>query len=89
MGSVTLGGNEALWGSLWRPLEQARSGLSTYLDLATAHPIFVMVERLGVRWRVLGPPNPTPHEARDELAHQFLIPAAQAAPGSPRAERLR
>ena len=57
-------------------------GSGEYPVLATAHPVFLAVEQAGTRWRIPGPANPTPQEARDELAHQFPMCAARASAGS-------
>jgi hypothetical protein len=81
--SVTLGANDGVWQKLGEALDRAHAGSGAYPVLATAHPVFLAVEQAGIRWRVLGSASPTPQEARDELAHQFLMRAAQAEPESP------
>jgi hypothetical protein len=46
-------------------------------------PVFHAVEQAGTWWRFLGcSPEPTPQQARDALADQFLLRAAWAAAGS-------
>ena len=79
-------GSDSVWSRLGSALEKAGSAPGTggaYPGVAWAHPVFFAVEQVGTRWRILGrTASPTPQEARDELAHQFLLRASQAAEGS-------
>jgi Family of unknown function (DUF5954) len=46
-------------------------------SLAGVHPVFLTAEQAGARWRLLPGKAPlTPQQARDELAHQFLVRAS-------------
>jgi Family of unknown function (DUF5954) len=83
---MTVSGDESVWSRLGTALDRAGSAPGTGGDfpkVAWAHPVFYPVELIGVRWRILGRyASPTPQEARDELAHQYLVRASQAADGS-------
>lgn len=56
----------------------ARHALDAYPTLVTAGVAFTCVEEVDRRWRVLSAANDTPQQARDELAHHFLVIAAES-----------
>jgi len=82
---VTIRDNDALWRRFGNALQRAEAGqgaAGSYPMLASAYPLFIAVEQAGSRWQMLGSANPTPQDARDDLAHQFLMRASDAAEGS-------
>jgi hypothetical protein len=83
---MSAGRDGSVWSRLGPALERAGSAPGTggaYPGVAWAHPVFYAVEQIATRWRILGlEASPTPQEARDELAHQFLIRVSGATQGS-------
>ena len=78
---MAVSGGEPVWRRLGAALEQAGSlpgAAGSYPRLVSAHPIFYAAEQVGAGWLILGESSATPQEARDELAHQFLLRAAHA-----------
>jgi hypothetical protein len=57
---------------------EARRALDAYPDLVWAGVVFTCLERVGHRWRVLESGLDSPQEARDHLAHIFLVEAKQS-----------
>lgn len=82
---MAVSGSDSVWRRLSTALDKASTpanGGSGYPGLAGAHPVFYAAEQVGAQWFVLGASCLTPQEARDELAHQFLLRAASALTGS-------
>jgi hypothetical protein len=90
---MAAGESDSVWGRLGAALESAgpaSAAAAGYLRLAGAHPAFQAVEQVGDRWLFLGlEASITPQDARDDLAHQFLMRAAAAAEGSQEQESYR
>jgi hypothetical protein len=85
MGAVTISDDDALWRRFSNALHRAEGrpgGTGRYPALASAFPLFIAVELAGSHWQLLGSADPTPQDARDNLAHQFLERASRAAEGS-------
>jgi Family of unknown function (DUF5954) len=78
----TVGGDESVWRKLGTALNQARQAEDDKHRLPGAQPVFYAAEQTGDRWLLLGESSLTPQQARDELAHQFLLRAADAADDS-------
>jgi Family of unknown function (DUF5954) len=90
---MAAGESDSVWGRLGAALEgagPASAAAGGYPRLAGAHPVFQAVEQVGDRWLFLGlEASITPQDARDDLAHQFLVRAAAAEEGSQEQERYR
>jgi hypothetical protein len=82
MPGMTVGGDESAWRRLGTALNQARQAGDGDHRLLGAHPVFYAAEQTGDRWLLLGDNSLTPQQARGELAHQFLLRAADAADDS-------
>jgi hypothetical protein len=78
MPGMTVGGDESVWRGLSTALNHARQVGDEDHRLLGAHPVFYAAEQVGERWLLLGESSLTPQQARDELAHQFLLRAADA-----------
>ena len=61
---------------------RAAAGRRAFPQAVWLHPVFCPVERAGNRWRILGPAEPAPQQARDALAQEFTLRAACAPAGS-------
>jgi Family of unknown function (DUF5954)/Putative exonuclease SbcCD, C subunit len=90
---MAAGASDSVWGRLGAALEvagPASAAAGGYPRLVGAHPVFQAVEQVGDRWLFLGlEASITSQDARDDLAHQFLVRAAGADEGGQEQEGYR
>lgn len=68
---------------------EARRAFDAFPSLVTAGVVFTCLEEVGDRWCILATDYETPQEARNGLAHIFLVTASRSAADAATAERFR